>query len=339
MKKVVIAIWSICLLSSCSDIFEKSIVNSKILIYTPVDSFSNKIYTQQFYWEPVSGATNYRLQIASINHASGKIQSIILDTIMTTNKINVPLNAGQYEWCLRAQNGGSETSYFIRTLYMQQTPFDQRPMIVTSPNSSITTYSNVVTFFWESVTGATNYYLEIDSLTDDFTNPTTIQISGSLNQKSTTLNKRGSYNWRMYADSTVINSTSIQSKYNSTTLGTIIFGMDTASLVSPANNTTLSPISAQYQFSWSEPTGAIKGEILTYTLTLFSSNNSSDVITSPPYIVNYPAKGPATGLAQTTTTATISGLTPGKTYYWSIMATDANGVSSVYTSKRKFIAG
>jgi hypothetical protein len=323
MKKIIIAIWSICLLSSCSDIFQKSITNSSIIIYTPADSLKSKVYTQQFYWEVVSGATNYRLQIAAL-FAPGKIQSIVLDTIMITNKINVTLNPGEYEWCLRAQNGGSETSYFIRKLYILLAPFNERPMIVTSPNSPITTYSNEALFSWKSVTGAANYYLEIDSLTDGFANPTTIQISGSLNQKYQTLNKRVSYNWRMYAE----DSTGNKSAYS--TIGAIKFGMDTAALLSPVNNATLTPTTAQYHFTWGRPKGAISGEALTYSFALYSTSDLTNPIVPGNSTYNVIYSGES---------ALVSGLTSGTTYYWSVMTTDANKASSIYTSKRKFTAG
>jgi hypothetical protein len=324
MKRVIIAIWSICLLSSCSDIFQKSITNSSIIIYTPADSLKSKVYTQQFYWEVVPDATNYRLQIASPSFASGKIQSFVLDTTMVTNKIALTLSAGEYEWRLRAQNGGTETSYFTRKLYILQAPFKERPMIVTSPTSSLTTYSSVVAFSWGSVTGAANYYLEIDTLTDGFKNSTTIQISNSLNQKDQTLQKRGSYNWRMYADSTA----TIKSAYSA--IGTIVFGMDTVLLTNPANNASLAPITAQYHFTWGRPKGAISGETLTYSFALYSTSDLTNPIVpgNSTYNVIYAGES-----------ALVSGLTSGTTYYWSVMTTDANKASSIYTSKRKFTAG
>jgi len=249
MKKILVCFLVVILFDNCSAVFEKSIANQSIDIILPADSLKTKDYTQQFYWEKVTGATRYRLQIAQPSFASNLIQSMITDTIVTTTSVSLTLSPGEYEWRVRAENAGSETNYVTRKLYVLQTSFDTRPMSVISPTSStLITYSNGVAFTWNEVQGAQEYYIQIDTLTGSFIAPLIDSIPGGQTVKTTLLKKRGTYKWRMYADSFGVQS-HVQSQYSTT--GYIQFAMDTASLSIPANNAI--SVGQSSNFSWAKP--------------------------------------------------------------------------------------
>jgi hypothetical protein len=317
MKKVIICIISLCFFSACSAIFEKSIENKSIDIYTPGDSLATKEYTQQFYWEKVSGATNYRLQIAEPAFNPGQIKSIVLDTIVTANKISVSLNAGEYEWRLRAQNGSSETTYITRKLFILQAAFDERPIIVSLPASSFSTYDSSVSFSWKAVSGAENYYIEIDELAGGFTNSMVTRVDVPQTQSYVSLKKRGSYKWRMYAD-----SAGIKSLYSNT--GRVDFSLDTVTLGAPLNNKMNVPTSQI--FTWTEPKNKLSTDRLTYKFYLLNSLNIMDVIDDNMYPIEL----------EDQKTELIKNLEKGHVYYWTVIAFDQFGKESAVPQMNKF---
>lgn len=317
MKSIFISFCIILFFSSCSAVFEKSIENSTINIYTPADSFSTKIYSQQFYWDPVEHAINYKLQIAKPSFNSGLIQAIVIDTTITTNKITIPLSPGEYEWRLRAQNGSTETVYYTRKLFITEASFNERAMLMSSPSSTstvISTFTSAVLFKWLTVSGAQNYYLEIDTLTGSFSNPIIVQIDKSLNEKTRAFPVRGRYIWRMHAD-----SLGVKSLYS--VVGNIDFKMDTVSLSTPANNAIGQ--SQSLELRWTKPTLSMSTDIYKYKVCIYSSNSDADLLTSYPF-VNGEEK------------LAITVLEKNKAYYWAVQVVDQNGVTSNFTKKYKF---
>lgn len=324
MKNIIAYICIATFLSGCSAVFEKSIADKPIDIYTPADSFKTKLYSQQFYWEKVAGATSYRLQIARPSFNSASIQSIILDTIMTANSITVTLSPGEYEWRLRAQNSGSETVYYTRKLFINETGFNERPVAIKTPAStSFVSYGSDVTFEWFAVTGAENYTIEIDKSTGNFSNPIIATVDFSQLTASAAIPKRGQYKWRMYAD-----SASIKSMYSS--IRNIDFRLDTATLSLPEKNAV--GVSQNPNFSWTKPKleNRLSTDVYSYELYLYDSNLVE--------ITNYPESDPKAMPIPITNGETIRlvGLERGKTYYWAIKVVDQYNVKSQLTSKRKF---
>ena len=323
MRNLIIYVSLGCFLSGCSAIFEKSIANQSIDIYIPADSFKTKLYSQQFYWEKVAGATSYRLQIVSPSFNSTSIKRFILDTIMSVNSITVTLSPGEYEWRLRAQNGGSETAYYTRKLFINQTTFDQRPISIKMPSSSFSSYQRGIPFEWFAVSGAQNYTIEIDTFIGTFTNPMITTVDFSQLIANPVLQKRGHYKWRMFAD-----SAGTKSMYSST--GYIDFLMDTVGLYTPDKNAI--NVSQNPDLIWNKPVSAnrLSTDQYTYELYLYSSLNPLVLVTD--YSQSMPIAVPiANG-----ETIQLKGLTKGKTYYWAIIAVDQYNVKSQLTSKRKF---
>lgn len=317
MKYIISMLTLVTFLSGCSTLFEKSIAEKSIDIYTPADSMSTKQYSQQFYWEKVDGATSYRVQIVKPDFSS--IQNFILDTITTSNSITVVLNAGEYEWRLRAQNGGSETKYFSRKIFITETSFNERPMLVKATTSGGITYTKDVSLSWTAVSGAQKYIIEVDSSSGNFVNPTSTTIGGSLVSGTFSLNKRGVYNWRMYAD-----SAGIKSMYSST--GTVTFKLDTADLSMPVNNDKNVFFNAD--FKWEKPSNGLSSDQYTYELYLLNSADEKDLASVSGYTF------PITDI--TALIYPVKGLTKGKTYYWGIKVVDQYHVKSGLTAKRKF---
>jgi hypothetical protein len=103
--------------SSCKEVTEPILDNKQIVISAPLDNLVTTTTKNTFVWEPVDGATKYQLQIVS-----PKFDSVLL--FLTDSTFNKPmltytLTPGKYQWRVRAINGSSHTSYFLRSITIQ----------------------------------------------------------------------------------------------------------------------------------------------------------------------------------------------------------------------------
>lgn len=116
MKKILIfkVVLCACFCIGCNDIFEKDISLSTIDIITPEDNLVITKPSVLFWWDYLDGSDFYELQIASPNFES--IESLIVDTVLYGNLINVPIVTGVYEWRIRACNSAYCSNFFFRSL-------------------------------------------------------------------------------------------------------------------------------------------------------------------------------------------------------------------------------
>lgn len=92
------------LLSSCDDFFEDDISDKTIQVICPSDKTeisSNKI---SFAWSEEDGVEKYHVIIVSPSF--DKAQQFICDTILTSNKMELQLPKGDYQWSIQAENFG-----------------------------------------------------------------------------------------------------------------------------------------------------------------------------------------------------------------------------------------
>lgn len=97
MRKILIFKVILCALFSmgCNDIFEKDITHSTIEIITPADNKNIIGSSVLFWWDYLDGSDFYQFQIVNPNFES--IESLLMDTIIESNKINVSIDPGVYE--------------------------------------------------------------------------------------------------------------------------------------------------------------------------------------------------------------------------------------------------
>lgn len=98
---------------SCNEIFEQDISGDEIHILAPADTIQNN-NTVTFWWNHVAYSSFYELQIVSPDFDN--INVLIADTILTNNKITLPLEEGKYEWCVRAYNSAFSTNFICNDL-------------------------------------------------------------------------------------------------------------------------------------------------------------------------------------------------------------------------------
>src|ERR1700761_6377934 len=186
-------------LSSCGDIIEPSISKSKVQPEAPSNQYQSTSYTINFWWDEVSNALSYHLQVVTPNFSSPG--SLVLDTIVKKNTFSFTLSPGNYQWRVMAENGSSQTIYTTpRSFSVAATSIKQQTVQLNSPANNLVTNQSSASFQWSSLYGATQYRLEID--TNNFANESSI-VSNTVipgEQMNFTFPKDQVYQWRVRAE-------------------------------------------------------------------------------------------------------------------------------------------
>jgi hypothetical protein len=163
MKKInVYLLFVLMFITACDEIFEDDISNSKIEIISPIDNLVTTKTTLTFWWDELEDANSYLLQIVS--PCFDTILTIPLDTNITTNKFEVTLNPGRYNWRVKAINSGTETEWFTRKLTIQdELDISDQEVSLKSPKEQDAFSNGKVTFQWAELPNATSYKIIIRS--------------------------------------------------------------------------------------------------------------------------------------------------------------------------------
>lgn len=92
------------LLSSCDDFFEEDISDKTIQVVCPSDNAeiaSNKL---SFAWTEEEGVDKYHIIIVSPSFDN--TQQFVCDTLLASNKMELQLPKGEYQWSIQAENFG-----------------------------------------------------------------------------------------------------------------------------------------------------------------------------------------------------------------------------------------
>jgi hypothetical protein len=189
---------SILLLAGCSNIIEQDLSSKKVIIDAPTsDSLVN--YNQLFWWETVDGALKYQLQIASPNFDT--LQTLVLDTTVTSTKVKYTLAAGRYQWRVRALNGSSQTPYNGSKFKIYPADLNTQYVLLKSPaNASyVSTVSTVVPVSWYQipVTGIT-YEVQADQA-GTFTGTLILDSRTQTLSANVPITTESAYYWRVRA--------------------------------------------------------------------------------------------------------------------------------------------
>ncbi len=109
------------ILYGCEEIInEINIENDELILVSPADSATLQAGTVFFDWEPLEGASRYRIQVASPDFQNP--QQIVFDTVVQDSlgtRVETSLEAGTYEWRVRGENGAYESPYSRSDLFIQ----------------------------------------------------------------------------------------------------------------------------------------------------------------------------------------------------------------------------
>jgi hypothetical protein len=272
MKTVVL----ICLLFatvllSCDDVFEDDLGKVSMNVLAPANNAINPNYVQTFWWDYVEEATHYQLQLVQPSFDS--VLVLLFDTTVSTNKFQYTLSPGSYEWRIRALNGSSNTNYVSRKFQVVKSSISGQNMVTISPQNLLESNTNNFSFSWQTLFGASQYRLQIDTL--NFVNEANLVYNNSTNLSSINYSfvNDGNYQWRVRAE-----NDNLFSNWSTTNTLTIDRVAPTrVSLLSPLNNET---VALPINFTWISISDAV-----TYKLYVYKSDSTSLYNSSFPVII------------------------------------------------------
>lgn len=102
--------------AGCDDILEEDITDEEVMILSPGDSITLDKNPISFQWDPVQGAVNYRLQVAEPDFIQA--ERLILDTLLESTRIALPVEVGKYQWRIKAENSAYSTPFTTYTFWL-----------------------------------------------------------------------------------------------------------------------------------------------------------------------------------------------------------------------------
>lgn len=137
------------------------ISNEVVKLLSPTNKSTYSSGTIALWWEGISGANKYVLQVVKPNFTN--TTQLILDTTLCVTKYEIELGEGNYEWRVKAQNDDSETSNTTRSFIINDDNFNTETVnLVSPPNYSIQNKSEV-TFSWKCLPKTQYYTMQIKS--------------------------------------------------------------------------------------------------------------------------------------------------------------------------------
>ncbi|MGH7451564.1 MAG: hypothetical protein ACRENG_09490, partial [bacterium] len=275
---------------------------------SPANAATSQPTTLILKWNASTGATTYRLQVATDNAFTAKVFDD--STLTGTSKQIGPLaNSKTYFWRVNAKNEAGTSAWSpVRNFTTQGVP-PASPTLV-SPANGATLQPTTLILTWNASTGATTYRLQVatdtaftEKVFDDSTITATSKQIGPLANSQT-------HFWRMKAKND--GGTSAWSQvWKFTTQG---FVPAPPILVSPANGATSPTTTVSLQ--WNASNGAASYRLQVATDTAFTDKIFDDS-------------------TLTATSKQIGPLANFKTHYWRVNAKNAEGTSA-WSPFRKF---
>lgn len=273
MKKIcILLLLSFLSLLSCEEILlEDDISNKSVSLTAPFDGAGFNSTSVTFNWEPVSGATGYRLQIARPNFSDPL--EIVVDVIVESNSSIQQLNVGEYAWRVKAINSSYETSYSTRSLTIfSNDDFQNNTVVLLSPSNGLITNTATQNLTWQNILGATTYQVHIKNSTG------AVVLDESITSTNYSFNfLEGQYTWEVRAS-----NGSQQTLYSGRSILIDTTPPNTPSLSVPANNSFTDENDVFFQWNRVPHSGSIEFDsIYIYKNNLLTDLKVKDMSDSP----------------------------------------------------------
>lgn len=303
--------------ASCDDIFEQDIAAKTVKLISPADSAAITGSLQTFRWEPVPGASQYRIQIATPTFEAST--GFALDSLTSRTEFTTALIPGAYQWRVQALNSAFTTPFTTRNVRVDSTgSLSGQQMALRAPANNSYTNRTAVTFEWHSLAAAQRYLVTLapSPRSAAATFDTLVVANGAIGTLRLNLPVRSQlYRWKVAA----LNTTSLRES-PTYTLTVDVTPPTAPALVGPNDGGffTALPIT----LAWTR-TGT---DVLADSVFLYQANQTT-------LVSAYPRLASSGSF---TLTAAGNLLAPG-TYFWAVRSIDRAGNVSPLTIRRSFI--
>lgn len=146
---------------SCEEVlFEQDISEETVTLIAPANDTEIAANSVRFNWEPVQGASDYEIQIATPNFANAN--QLVLNTVTDSTFYQMELVQNEYEWRVRARNSGYATTYSsAKFKVVPITNFSNNTVILLFPSNGLITNEDSLNLKWEEIPEATQYRIQI----------------------------------------------------------------------------------------------------------------------------------------------------------------------------------
>ncbi|WP_378185635.1 hypothetical protein ACE939_11030 [Aquimarina sp. W85] len=289
----------------CEEIlFEEDLTEEELQLIAPLPEAVIETTQINFSWEPVAQASGYRLQIAKPSFVNAT--QMVRDTVVLGTNFTTSLTKSDYEWRVRAENGGSATAFASASFSIKESEdFTSREVVLLSPGDNSITNKNTVSLQWETVTDANLYRIQLRKENED------LIVENTITSTSSQLTfPEGTTNWQVRAENTTQSTL-----YSKRTITVDTKNPKQPNLTAPVNQATLT--SDKVNFTW------------TRELVLGTTEFDSIYIYKNPELTQLEIKDEVTSPVEIT-------LTTGTTYFWFIKAFDAAGNQSESSTVSEF---
>lgn len=90
---------------SCADFIEYPLEKEYVNLRAPGDSLETRDSVLTFWWDSHQDAKYYRIQI--VHPSFEAIKTMVTDSVVLTNQLELELDSGTYAWRVRPENDGS----------------------------------------------------------------------------------------------------------------------------------------------------------------------------------------------------------------------------------------
>lgn len=293
--------------TSCEDFIERNLEKKSVTVLAPYDGFLSNGASVTFWWEELKGAREYNIQV--VKPSFDVINSIVLDTNVTEDKLVYDFQPGNYQWRIKAKNGGSETKYVTMNFSVDSTQnLSNQIVSLISPANGSFTKSKSIVLKWNKVSYADDYRVEILTSSNS-----TLFVNASVTGDvlSYTFENEGTYRWKVRAQNA--SSVSAFSTANEITIDATTPGVPTGLTVTKSVS-----IPRNFTFNWTR--AADSGTELKDSVYIY--DNAATIT---------PIKQKLASTASHIDSVSIDG-----TYYWRVKTFDKVGNISGFSATNTF---
>ena len=308
-------------LSCTKDIILEDLKDKAIIVNAPANNFLSSENTITFWWEVLEGAEKYNIQIVKPDFTT--VIKLIADTNIFTNKYTISLQPGNYQWRIKAINGGGSTAYQVFNLRIDSTSnLSNQLVIPISPLTGYITREKTILFQWNALPNAVTYSVELsqNNAVMHYTTTTLTNYTYSFSLSSAT---NYTCSWKVRA----INENSIS---NFNVPQTFTIDLLPPSVSSPVTPTLNSLVKDTIQLKWNRLGGSDTqyDSLFVYTDAAFLNLSRTATISATSIRINE--------ISTTNPLPAGTGTASPIPYWWRLKSVDAQGNTSGFSNGLSF---